>query len=91
MRVRLSVCRRGLTNPADGAARKTTPAAISNGSPIRPTGVAARTASIALSGIPSVIRVLVKPGATALTVTPLRAYSRARVLVRPIIPALAAA
>ena len=47
---------------AEGEARKTTPAAISCGSPIRPSGVACYTASMALSGIPSVIRVRVKPG-----------------------------
>ena len=40
------------------------------------------------SGMPSVIRVLMNPGAIAFTVTPLRAYSSAKVLVNPIKPGL---
>src|SRR6185295_12189093 len=80
-----------VTNPAAGEARYSTLAATSIGSPRRPTGVLSRTLFRILSGRPSSMRVLMKPGAMALTVTPLLAYSRASVLVSPIRPALAAA
>ena len=66
-------------------------APISIGSAKRPIGVTARTDSSAFSGTPSSMRVLTNPGAIALTVTPLRAYSRASALVKPMRPALAAA
>ena len=54
---------------------------------VRRAGMASTTAS----GTSLVMSVSMKPGATALTVTPRRATSAATVLVRPIRPALAAA
>src|SRR5262249_25007508 len=80
-----------VTKPAAGEARYRTLAPISMGSAKRPMGVTSSTDCSAFSGTPSSMRVFTKPGAMALTVTPLRAYSRARALVNPINPALAAA
>ena len=64
-----------------------TAAATSSGVPVRFAGIASMTAS----GTSSVMSVAMKPGATALTVTPRRATSVATVLVMPIRPAFAAA
>ena len=54
-------------------------------------GLRAGTALSTASGRSFVMSVSMKPGATALTVTPRRATSAAIVLVIPISPALAAA
>src|SRR5699024_7468146 len=76
---------------APGPARKATASATSSGRPVRPAGTAPRAACLAASGMAAVISVSMKPGATALTVTPRAANSLARLLVRPISPALLAA
>jgi hypothetical protein len=78
---------------ARSEARKATAAATSSGSPSRRIGTARVSDSTYLSppdaAIASSIGVRVGPGQTALAVTPERATSRARVLVKAITPPLA--
>ncbi|OGL06457.1 MAG: hypothetical protein A3I03_08460 [Candidatus Rokubacteria bacterium RIFCSPLOWO2_02_FULL_68_19] len=76
---------------ASSDARKQCTLAISSGPAIRPRGILAIICSLILSGTPASIAVMVAPGAMQFTVTAYLAYSRARVLVRPITPALEAA
>src|ERR1043166_4422501 len=78
-------------NEASGEARKATAAATSSGLPKRPIGVICRTTSSEAAGTSAVMSVSMKPGATALTVAPFLANSRASVLVRAMRPPLAAA
>src|SRR5450432_72775 len=73
--------------PLSAETRKATRWATSSGVPNRFTGI---IAFISFSDIFSVISVLINPGATALTVIPLRPTSCARALVPAITPPLAA-
>ncbi|MCY1239533.1 hypothetical protein D9M72_523300 [compost metagenome] len=75
--------------PADGEARNETVAAISSGSPKRPSGSCAFLASRQSLESPITSGVLIGPGATALTRTPRLDTSRASALVMPMIAALA--
>ncbi len=81
--------------PASSEARNATAAATSSGVPSRFIGTARRIASITFAPwssapvICSSIGVSVGPGQTVLAVTPLRATSRAIVLVNAITPPLA--
>src|SRR6266487_261406 len=59
--------------------------------PIRPSGICAINSRVTCSGIPRVISVSMKPGATALTVICCLANSRAATFVSAINPALLAA
>ena len=59
--------------------------------PALPIGILLFSLTAASSGIASVIAVLINPGATAFTVTPLPASSLAKLFVIPMIPAFAAA
>jgi len=63
---------------------------MSSGSPKRPSGIWLRTEALTFSGSPPVMSVVMKPGATAFTVMLRLASSLARVLVRPMRPALLA-
>src|SRR3972149_11162986 len=76
---------------ASSEARKQWALAISSGLAIRAMGIFSMIFALMLSGIPATMAVMVAPGATQFTVTPYFAYSSARVLVRPITPALDAA
>ena len=71
---------------------------MSSGVPTRPTGISRLAAAFQSSkstprrsAVAWVISVSMKPGAMALAVTPNLPSSRARVLVKPCSPALAAA
>ena len=76
--------------PASSEARKATAFAISSVVPKRPSGVRAVISCLSSSGRSWVSSVRTNPGATALTVMPREASSRAVALVKPISPALAA-
>ena len=65
--------------------------AISSTCPAFFMGMAEIAASLAFSGMEAVISVAIKPGAIALTVTPLEASSFATDFVIPIMPAFALA
>ena len=77
-------------NPADSLTMNATSAAISSGRPRRPTGIPAVTCLTTSSDMLVTIFVSRYPGETVLTVTPLRATSCARALVKPCMPAFAA-
>ena len=64
-------------------------AATSSGVPTRRAGIAVD--QVLASSRPRSASVSIRPGATALTVTPRRATSTATVLVKPISPAFEAA
>ena len=76
--------------PASAEARKATTADISLGSAKRLLGIAAVSSAFLSAVIDAIIRVAAL-GEIALTVTLNRASSLAAVLVKPMIPALAAA
>ena len=65
-----------------------TMAAMSSGSPSRPTGIWARNPALTSLDTAAAMEVSMRPGAMALTVMPLEPYSQARVRVRPSSPAL---
>ncbi len=72
--------------------------ATSSGRPVRRTGISAAACSWSAAkstfiraAVAAVMSVTMKPGATALTVTPNGPSSIASVLVKPCMPALAAA
>ena len=65
--------------------------ATSSQVPNRPRGIERRNSSWSLAGNFAVISVSMKPGATAFTVIPREATSRATALVNPRMPALVAA
>ena len=71
--------------------RNATSWAISSGRPNRPIGIFSRIFARTSSGMAAIIWVAMKPGAIALTVTPLLASSSAAVFVKPTMPAFAAA
>ena len=73
-----------------GAARNDTAAAISSGSTSRPAGAAASARARTSSGIASTCSVATRPGSTAFTVIPRRAFS-ARAATIPSCPAFEAA
>ena len=77
--------------PASSLARKATARAISSGLPSRPTGMPDMMDFMASAGTAATMSVSNYPGATAFTVMPLGASSRASALVNPRIPAFAAA
>ncbi len=79
--------------PDAGDARWTTAEATSSGVPARPTGMPASIASCAAGAVNVSWKAvpLMKPGATVFTVIPLPPSSLARPLVKPRMPALAAA
>ena len=77
--------------PASSLARNATVLVTSSAAPMRPMGMAARVVVLEASGMAAVMSVYMKPGATALTVTPRLANSLARDLVMPMTPALLAA
>ena len=72
-------------------AKKTHVLATSSGEPPLFIGMASLQPCTVFSSRTSVISVSIKPGATALDLTPLEPNSRATDLVNPIIPALDAA
>src|SRR3990172_709052 len=76
--------------PAWSEARKATALAISEVSPLRPSGINPTIPSLRFSGTVSQISVSIYPAATALTVILREATSRASDLVKPIWPALEA-
>lgn len=74
----------------EGPARKSTTAAISRASPVRPSGTPGRGLSRGSSSVCPVIGVEISPGATELTVIPCSASSIAMTLVSAPSPAFAA-
>lgn len=76
---------------ASSEAKKTTKLATSSGLPNRPKEVNLKTACLTSWGTASVSFDSINPGATALTLTPNLPTSLAKDLVKPIMPALAAA
>ena len=76
---------------ASSDAKNATARATSCGVPARPAGMPEHMKSLAACGMAAVISVSIKPGATALTVMPRDATSRASDLVIPMRPALLAA
>ena len=87
-----------MTKPAPSQTRNETGCARSSGTPTRRTGVSAARAAWNSSkstprraAVAAVISVTMKPGATALAVTPNGPSSIESVFVKPCIPAFAAA
>src|SRR5262249_52852812 len=78
-------------NEASSEQRNRTAPATSDGSPSRPSGVAASIASFAASGSTSVSPVFPYPGRTTFGRTPREPSSRASAFVKPMIPAFEAA
>src|ERR1700743_27822 len=83
------------TNPAPSLTRNETVCATSSGTPTRRTGMPAAAAFLKSSkpmptraAVAAVMSVTMKPGATALAVTPNLPSSMARVLVKPCRPGL---
>src|SRR5690606_38080329 len=76
---------------ASSEARKQTAAAMSSGVPSRPSGMRSAQAACAPSARPRVMSVSIMPGATAFTVMPREATSRASAFVNPMSPAFDAA
>ena len=77
--------------PASSLARNATALATSSAAPMRPIGIVDSVVVLAAYGMAAVMSVAIKPGATALTVTPREASSLARDFVMPMTPALLAA
>ena len=78
-------------NAAPSLTRNITALAISSGLARRPTGILATIFSRISGGTAATIAVSVYPAAMTLTVMPRAALSSASALVKPIMPALAAA
>jgi hypothetical protein len=80
-----------LTPTAPGLARNTSAAATSSGWPPWPSADSRRATCRIATGTAAVIRVSMKPGATAFAVIPRAASSGASARTQPAIPALVAA
>jgi len=82
-----------VTDDAASESSHVTASAISEGRPMRAIGSTLTSLSLSrgcVDSIPATIAVSITPGQTALTRIPVRAYSSAAVLVKPITPCLEA-